>query len=160
MGDCPSWLPDLILLEDYNGNWDAYEDAIYEHFLTDLVHNELNYQGLRISLRRHPEYKKKHFSFWHVTSTGEKESERIPDFRRCERIRWIRAIIENYSDPMIKVWANRRKREDAVCFWFEDQQYLVVLGKRSNYWLLKTAYITNYSHTQNKLRKEFNKFKS
>lgn len=159
MKDYPLWLPKLVLLADYDGDWDAYEDAIYDYFLTELVKEKLEYLGLRISLRRQPEYKNKHFSFWHVTSTGEKESERIPDFRRCERIRWIRAIIENHSDPVVKVWENRRRKETAVCFWLEDEQYLVVLGKRSEYWLLKTAYMTNYRHTQDKLRKEYNEFK-
>lgn len=160
MGTMPQWLPDLVLFNDYGGNWDTYEDVVYDRFLNDLVHNRLYYQGLPISLRRHPEYKNKEFSFWHVTSTGEKESERIPDFRRCERIRWIRAIIENHSDPAIKIWENSRKGNTSVCFWLEDEQYLVVLAKRSGYWLLLTAYMTNYPHTQANLRREYNSFKS
>jgi hypothetical protein len=160
MGTLPLWLPDLVLFSDYGGNWDDYEDIIYDRFLTDLVHNRLYYQSLPISLRRHPEYKNKEFSFWHVTSTGEKESERIPDFRRCERICWIRAIIENHSDPAVKIWENIRKGKTSVCFWLEDERYLVVLGKRSGYWLLLTAYTTDYPHTQSKLRQEYNSFKS
>jgi hypothetical protein len=160
MGNYPSWLPDLILFEEYSRNWNAYEDVLYQHFLNDLVHNQVKYQGMPISLRKHLEYKNKHFSFWHVTSEGEKESERTPDFRRCERICWIRAIIENHSDPAIKTWENIRKGKLSVCLWLEEEQYLVVLGKRDGYWLLLTAYCTNYPHTQKKLRREYDTFKS
>ena len=81
----------------------------------NLIDNQAYFKSLRVSIRKQPLYQEKHFSFWHVTSTGEKEEERIPDFRRCERIRWIRPIIENADDPAVKVWENQRRDGKRIC---------------------------------------------
>ncbi len=47
-------LPDLILLENYNGNWNDYLEAVYRYFCDDFVHNKSFYQGQKLALKRHP----------------------------------------------------------------------------------------------------------
>jgi hypothetical protein len=159
MGNMPLWLPALVLFNDYGGNWDDYLEAVYNHFKTDLVAQKAYYQGLPINLKRHPQFQDKEYVFWHVTSEGEIEDERIPDFRRCERIRWIKAIIDNASDPAIKIWENKRGSDRRTCLWLESEDYLVVLAKRSTFWLLWTAYLTNRDHTRRKLQREYEAYK-
>jgi hypothetical protein len=160
MTNTPLWLPELVLFNDFNGNWETYIDAIYQYFKDDLIDNQAYFKSLRVSIRKQPPYQEKHFSFWHVTSTGEKEEERIPDFRRCERIRWIRPIIENADDPAVKVWENQRRDGKRICLWLESQNYLVVLSPRQDYVLLLTAYTTDYERTRRKLWQEYNNYQS
>ncbi|MCI5045833.1 MAG: hypothetical protein MRY72_14160 [Aquisalinus sp.] len=147
-------LPDLIRLNDYNGDWARYEDAIYDVFENDIKRHDLRFRGVKVNTRRAPEYEQKWFTFWHLISEGSVEAERLPDLRRCERLRWVRWIIENGdAETEIEIWENRRKSEQNVLLWFREE-YLVVLSARGANYLLKTAYCTDRTHRVQKLRRE------
>ena len=150
----PSLTP-LVYLSDYKGNFTSYQNAVYEHFKADLISSKAFFQGNTISLRRNPEFQGREYSFWHITSGGNVEDERLPDLRRYERIRWIRPIIENAEDSAIKQWENKRSGEPRICLWLEEEDYLVILAPRKNYILLLTAYMTDRDETRRKIRKEY-----
>lgn len=131
-------LPDLF---PFNGNWESYEDSLYQIYLNDIVNAGLSFKGLSISCQYRPESKKKHFGFWHVISEGTQEEDRTPDFRRCERIRWIAYLIKNAeTHPEISWWENKRSGNTHVVIWHEIENFVVILAKRNNYYLLKSAY--------------------
>ena len=158
MSGSPEWLPRLVLFSDYHGDWGAYLDAVYAFFRADFVDDKPLFQGRRLGLKRHPQTRGKEATFWHMIQHGAIEEERTPDFRRCERIRWPRPIIENDKDPAIKVWRNQRGREQRVCLWFEQESYLVVLADRGDYILPWTAYPVEQPHRQRKLQKEYEEY--
>ncbi len=158
MNQTPNWLPPLVLFNDYYGNWDAYLDALYTWFRKDFVDSKPTFQGKRLGLKRHPMTHGKEATFWHMIQEGKIEDERTPDFRRCERIRWPRPIIEHDSDPAIKVWRNQRKGKKRVCLWFEQENYLVILADRGQYILPWTAYLLEYPHQQRKLQREYEEY--
>jgi hypothetical protein len=137
------WLPPLVLLEEYGGNWDQY-----------LNDSRPTLKGMRVALKRHPIEKGKEATFWHLISEGKSEKDRLPDLRRCERIRWPRPIIEHDDDPAIKFWVNERRGEKRICLWFEEEEYLVILAKRHGYVIIWTAYVVTKTHTKVKLKKE------
>ena len=103
MSNTPEWLPPLVLFNDHGGNWHAYLDAIYAWFKQDFVDTKPTFQGRRLGLKRQPVTHGKEATFWHMIQEGSVEVDRTPDFRRCERIRWPRPIIEHDADPAIKV---------------------------------------------------------
>lgn len=130
--------PDLLL---FAGDWDSYQEQLYQVFQSTICNANLTFQGLRIAIKRHPEYKEKHFTFWHLTSEGEKEEERTPDLRRCERLAWVNWIISNCDKHAgISYWENKRGAQKHVVIWCEEHNYAVVLARRNGYFLLKTAY--------------------
>jgi hypothetical protein len=92
--------------------------------------------------------------FWHCISEGPDEDQRTPDLRRCERIAWVREIIENFQDQRVMVWARRKGREQRHYLWLEES-YLVVLGERGHRYQLITAFCTDREHTREKLRREY-----
>ena len=106
--EIPPWLPDLILFESYKGNWSAYINAVYQCFHKDFVESKPAFQKLPVFARYHPPYEEKGATFWHLVSEGSQEPERIPDLRRCERIRWPRPMIENKNSMEIKTWETTR----------------------------------------------------
>jgi hypothetical protein len=110
-------------------------------------------------LKRHPLLAGKEATFWHLTSEGRVENERPPDFRRCERIAWVAAIITNADDPAVKMWENERNGERRVLLWLETHEYLVVLAVRKGYTLPWTAYPVPHEHTKRKLRAEYETYK-
>lgn len=151
----PSWLPDLVTLADHGGDWNAYVAVVYGFFRADFVSTHPSFRGETVACKRHPMIQGKEATFWHVISEGKDEDERLPDMRRCERVRWPRPVIENEAGSLIKVWKNLRGSDERVCLWCEDAEYLVVLAQRKGYLLLWTAYPVVESHRKAKLEREF-----
>ncbi len=155
MTDEPNWLLPLVLLEHYGGNWEAYLAAIYNYFKSDFIDSKLVYQGRRLGLKRHPLSQGKEATFWHMISEGDTEDNRIPDLRRCERIRWPRSVIEHEANGSVRVWRNRRRGEERICLWLHAHDYLVVLADRKDYLLPWTAYVVDKRHQRQKLQREY-----
>jgi hypothetical protein len=155
MTDSISWLPALALFEDYGGDWNRYLDALYAFFKQDFIDSRPVYNRVTLALKRHPVIQNKEATFWHIISEGDSEADRVPDMRRCERIRWPRPVIEHSGDTAIKIWANERRGEKRICLWLEDAEYLVILAERKGYILLWTAYTVVQEHSKKKLRKEY-----
>jgi hypothetical protein len=153
-----TWLPPLVLFAEFDGRWEVYLEALYAFFRADFVENKPSFRGRRLGLKRYPLSQGKEVTFWHMISEGRIEEERVPDFRRCERIRWPRPIIENDGESALKVWQNRRHRETRICLWFEGEEYLVVLADRGKYILPWTAYMVTRPHQKKKLQREYERF--
>lgn len=131
----------------FGGDWSTYEELVYQAFLETLVRADVRFQGYRVKAPYRPESRGKHFSFWHLISeapnTGNRnEEDRIPDIQRCERVRWISWVIQQADAEVEQFswWENRRGRDTHVVIWAEGHDFAVILGKRSDYFVLKTAY--------------------
>lgn len=150
--------PPLVLLSEYGGDWSRYETALHDIFMQEIVRGSLALDGCRISCRRIPETGGRWASFWHLIQEGRVEDERTPDLRRCERLRWIRWMIENAETyPEISRWENTRRTEANILLWYREE-YLVILSRRNDYLLLKTAYCTEQSGRIAALRRERDDF--
>jgi hypothetical protein len=154
------FLPPLILMEDHQNDWSKYLEAIYEYFCQDFVTSKPTLEGKRFALKRYPMINGKEATFWHIISEGVIENERLPDLRRCERIRWPRAIIDAFNSHCdgVKYWRNFRKGEERVILALDDFSYIVVLADRGEYMLLWTAYCIERKHSRNKLRREYEEY--
>lgn len=155
----PSWLPSLEEFKDYGGDYEVYLEAIYVIFCNDFIDNKPVFQGRRLGLKRHPLTKGKEATFWHMVSEGKVEEDRLLDFRRTERIRWPKPIIENSEYGAIKIWREKRSSEFRVHIWFYDASYLVVLNERRDYTLPWTAYPIEYENQKRKLNKRWERNK-
>ena len=153
-------LPDLLPLEDFNGDWEAYVEELHCIFIREIARAGILFRNREVSCLRRPETEGRWKSFWHLIQKGSIEDERTPDFRRCERLRWVPWVINNAGvHPEIDEWSNKRKRETNTLLWYREE-YLVVLShkvvpsQKKDFWLLKTAYPIEEEHTIRKLRKE------
>lgn len=156
-----TWLPDIICLEDFDGNWADFLAALYDVFCKDFKRTSAYFRAKPISLKKYPMVDGKEATFWHVIQEGDYEPERFPNLRRCERIPWIRPVIDHEGEAVIKVWPNERRGEQRVVIWLENRDFVVVLAKRRTYWVLWTAYLIDRKHGKDKLQKEYeaNRFK-
>lgn len=154
-----NFLPEIFV---FPGEWGPYEEALYAIFTETLLNSDIYFQGAPVAIKKHPEYKGKHFSFWHLISEGEKEEERTPDLRRCERLAWISWIIKNCDNCTdISWWENKRGSQKHIVIWYEKVKYAVILAKRNSYYLLKSAYVATPNRVKifNKERDGFRKNK-
>lgn len=152
-------LPPLIELSKYNGDTGAYIEAVYQVFVRDFVIGRPLFRGTKLSLKKHPIENGKECTFYHITHTGQDEKTRIPDLRRMERIGYPRPMIDNSSDPALIVWENMRANKNRILIYHEQERYLVVLEKRSNYVLFWTAYLIEHDNRHEKLLREYLEYK-
>lgn len=161
----PAWLPELICLHDHENEWHGYLEAVYQVFRRDFILSQPKFQGCWVRCRRDPLEEEKEAGFWHCTSSGPDEAKRIPDFRRMERIAWVRSIIEHADTPEVAVWVRRDGSEPRWHLWFREE-FMVVLGERTRqrdgfrYFQLITAFETLLEHQRRKRRKEHMKWGS
>ena len=157
----PEWLPPLMLLNDYAGDWKRYIEEVYSAFYADFIQSQPRFRGRWVRCRRDPIFDGKEAGFWHCTSEGKDERNRTPDIRRCERIRWARAVIENGNDGhYVDAWAEHGGRRGTTWQIWYDEQYLVILGQRRNgeRFQLITAYCTDRRHTIERLRRRRDRY--
>ena len=148
------WLPSLIEFSSYGGSWKPYLEAIYEVFREDFVTKKPSFRGRKLGLKRYPEYAGKEATFWHLITEGEIEADRTPDFRRCERIKWPRPVIENEADLEVLVWSESRgSRDNRFHLYLPKERYLVVLADRGKYILPWTAYYVQHENSHDRYLK-------
>lgn len=155
----PDWLPPLVPFGDCGGDWPRYLEILYGYFCRDFVNDKPSFQGVRLALKRYPVIQGKEATFWHFISEGDDEAERLPDMRRCERIRWPRPVIEQADGVVVKIWREPRGGETRIHLWVESASYLVVLAERKGYLLPWTAYPVERDHQKVKLRKRWERYK-
>ncbi len=167
MAEC--WLPNL---EEYDGkkmDWNQYENHIYSIFKNDFIDTKPLFQDKEVNIRRIPMVFDKEDAFFHVTCKEyQKNGDRSPDLRRCERIRWIRKLIENYkcnhklcdNCDGIKLWIEKNKSSKRIHLLFEEQRYMVVIEERKNYCLLITAFYIHYNNALTGYLKRYNNYKN
>lgn len=151
-------LPELLLLEDYGGNYERFIQAVYVVFQRDFVKYKTKFRGEELRLKRHPIYQDKAYTFYHMTHKGEDEQNREPDLRRCERMPWARPVIENCDAWNLKIWPQIRKGSNRLCIWLdleEEPDYVIILDIRKDYKLLWTAFVLEYEHEKRKKQKEY-----
>jgi len=167
MNNC--WLPQLEYYEDYGRDWQCYETALYGIFKKDFLDSKPIFKSRPVNIRKRPIEYNKEEAFFHITCQDyDKNGNRYPDFRRCERIRWVRSFIENYQcDPTIcqncdgiKIW-----EEDApkgtykrIHLLLEEERYLVVIERREAYCLLITAFYFEQDHSLRKKLQHYQKY--
>lgn len=152
-----NWLPDLVI---FNGNWEEYVETLYNFYNNDFIKSSVSFNNKKVGRYKEPLYEGKEETFWHIIQEDSNScTDRIPNIRRCERIRWPKSIITNNKDKNIKIWKNERTTtkglQKNVVLFLEIQNYVVILRDRGNYYMLCTAYPV----TERKKEKLLNEYK-
>ena len=144
-------LPDIIECENLL-DWNNYLDRLYETvFKKDFLLSFPVFNGLRVIIRREPMDGKYERAFIHMTHrdyfhTAKDPNDREPDFRRSERISWIRRLIENYTCNVesncgnILYWEQMFRGYVRSNLLFKDEMFLIVLEKRNGVYLFITSF--------------------
>lgn len=153
-----SWLPGLLPWDgDEDGNpTPDYLDLIYSAYTRDFSGALPTFQGLLVHPLREPLHNGKCRTFWHVTSQAIRGA-RVVQPRRCERIRWIRPMIEASSDQT-RVFAYPVEHDKGEIRWeiaLTNFSYIVVLATRAGHFLLWTAFEQERPHRRRKAEKKF-----
>ncbi|MEJ0054994.1 MAG: hypothetical protein WDN75_04690 [Bacteroidota bacterium] len=148
-------LPDIVTLEDHNGNFPEFLAAVYSIYKKDFIDSKPVFRTRKLGLKRFPIIDGMEKSFYHFTHEGDIENERIPDLRRMERMSWPSPMINKSEHTYLKVWKNKRGTSERILIFHEDENYLVILDDRKEYLLPWTAYFIKHDHKKRSLLKEY-----
>jgi hypothetical protein len=138
--------PDLEPFPANVDDWAQYLERLYDLYLDTIIRSSPELGGLPVKARFQPAYDGKGFSFWHVISEGEREEDRTPDPRRCERVAWIRWAIDcaNNGDDCVRCFKSRRTTRKGprtnLVIWAHEVDFAVVLEIRGDKYILVSAY--------------------
>lgn len=151
-------LPKIIELTDYKGDFHLYFEAVYALFKRDFIDNKPTYRGVPLHLKHCQLSQGKDATFWHMTSKGENEETRTPDFRRLERIQWPAPMINHSEHPYLKVWENTRGNNTNILILHNEENYLLVLRRAKDYIMPWTAYLIEHKSRKRKLIQEYENY--
>jgi hypothetical protein len=152
----PEWLPPVVNVDPWTH--DTF-DTLFATFVRDFKETHPVYEGKAVWY--FPEVEDgKEVIFWHLTHReDEATGERLPDMRRCERLPWVRATIENSSKPEVLAWDYKEGGGSINTYlWLRDFDFLVLMKKyRDGSRRLITSYFVDFPHKRRKLEKKYNK---
>jgi hypothetical protein len=155
----PQWLPEIVSLNEFNGDTSAYLDRLFKIFNEDFVKTQPKFEGGFVYVDTTDEGGKPK-SFLHLTSG---DASKTLDMRRSERICWIRPMIENCKDKELSVWENERpkkngSRQKRICILYEKERFIVILRskKNKNHFLITAYHMEHDNSLQKKIRERNN----
>lgn len=149
-------LPAKLFLNDFQGNYKVYIDAVFAVFKRDFIKQKAYFGFYVLGLQYHPCFQDRAYTFYHMTHKGEVESERVPDLRCCECMPWVRPTVEQTVNDKLRFWEQERSNRPRVCIWLEvEDDYFVILDVRKIFVLLWTAFVAEHSHEVRKKQKEY-----
>ncbi|EQD47696.1 hypothetical protein B1A_03805 [mine drainage metagenome] len=153
----PEWLPPLFPVSPWS---ETVMEWLYAVFRRDFIDMPTRYDGCEVWF--FPERERdKELIFWHLVEREDPpgSGNRLPDFRRCERLPWARAMLDNFSAPEIKAWDYVEGDGDNRTYvWLEALDYVIVMKRyRDGRRRLVTAYCVDYESKRRTLRKKWEK---
>lgn len=141
----PDWLPEIAAVNPWTE--DTYE-MFYAIFCRDIRDYNLRYNDNDVWIFPDTEGGKE-IIFWHLTTRDVKrqkiprrkrryypegqtgtETERLPDLRRCERLPWVKSLIEHPSEPEVLAWDYEEgDRTIKTYVWIKDNDFVVIMKK-------------------------------
>lgn len=159
-----SSLPDLTVAEDFGGDWATYEEALWAQFRRDFLLSRPQWEGWDVVVDRKLGPHGREVRFWHLIEKGEpgcSEDERRPEYDRCERLTWIRYILEHPAALDARSWIEKTRKGTKVKIALPDFSYLIVLKQARDHFRLITAYpVDDNGHSRERLRREHARFGS
>ncbi len=159
----PDFLPNIL---NFDGlSWEQVLDLLYEVFTYDFKNNNPIHCGLRVFYDRRilEDGDGKEEGFWHVISKKDRNTgERLPDYRRAERLPWARSMLENENRPELKVFDYDHGTKDKGVrryVWLEDYDYVLILQKKKNIFFWITGYYVATKYGKRDLSKRYSKRK-
>ena len=148
----PDWLPDPIMYSDYGGDFQRFIDDIHSEFCNDFVRSGIQFRNKNINIKME-NINGKEETFWKVISEKFNTPQECIDFRRCELIKWIGAIILNAdSSPDIVIYKVKRRKkshsEMRTVLWLEKVDFKVILREHHTHFFLVSAHKSEWEHTR------------
>jgi hypothetical protein len=157
MNQTPDWLPPLTSLEYFEGDPIKYIEHLFSLFTRDFITSKPSFKGKYVFYDKADDNGKPR-AFSHITTEENRETkERELCLRRCERIAWIRAIIEHYEDPVVLVWEKEQRTSKKIAtrtyLFLKEEDFLVILQEiKHGHYMITAIYVDNPNQKRKHLK--------
>lgn len=167
----PKWLPDLFNVTPWTES--TYEQ-LYEIFCAEIRDHNLKCGSTSVCICQTKTDDKEDI-FWHLTTRKEKaqkiprrkqkvhknkkielQQSRSADLRRCERLPWVKPVIENHLDKQVLSWFFL-EGDGAIkkYLWLKGHNHVVIMKKIKYKFRLITAFYVDREYTRRQLNKKY-----
>ena len=153
--DNEAWLGDLVEL---SGDPLEYIELLYAHFTRDFIDSRPQLEGVQV-LHDGNDDNGKCACFVHITSKDDEDAGgRVVDLRRCERLCWIRPIIENSDKDEVLRWDEVKGSQRRIFLYVAEERFLVILEERKYGYMLVTAYYVGGNNSHQRFLKKYQRY--
>ena len=132
----PDWLPSPLPLAGSSYQNDIA--TLHALFVRDFINSTpAVIEGCRVIVDNHTDPTWNHeytYGFTHMITRG--ENERHFDYDRAKKLPWVRAILDNYTEPEVTAFWYRKPKADRLYLWLQEHDFVVILtplvGKRAS----------------------------
>lgn len=142
----PDWLEPIVKLSDFDGDPRKYVEHLFSLFTRDFISNPPSFRGKKVLFAKGNDNGKPK-AFVHITTEEDKTTkERNLALRRCERIAWIKAIIEHCDDPSILIWEaehfGKKRTTNRIYLFLECDNFLIILEEMKwGHYMITVIYV-------------------
>ena len=153
----PEWIGSLITLADCDGDSEKYIAKLFEIFKKDFMDSRPSFKGKPVLFDKKLDGDKPN-TFVHITTEKDPATkQRILSMRRCERIGWIKPIIEHANDPAILVWQKEQVTSERtatrVYLFLEKEDFLVIIQEiKWGHFIITAIYVDNPNQKRKHLK--------
>ncbi|MFZ2126051.1 MAG: hypothetical protein WAV04_00885 [Candidatus Microsaccharimonas sp.] len=143
----PDWLPAPLT---FGNSLDDDYTRLHKLFRDDIVGARLTIDGFPIIVNTAPDKLMPQYEqgFTHlVTRTDDTLGMRIIDYPRAEKLHWIPAIINNYTEPEVHSFWVATPKGETLYLWLHEHDHILVLrwtSKSKNRKILLTSYAVDH----------------
>jgi len=156
---------DLKTLDLFHGDYERYDNFLYyKIYLQQLTKPALLFNNKQVKFKKFPIECEKEQAYFHLTTKAASKdvplSNREPDLRRCERLHWIRPIIEtnhmkSCTQPCFLCFEEEINGKNRINLFNKEERYLIVLEDRTDYFLLITAFYIDTDYYLKSIMKRY-----
>lgn len=141
---------------DLNKDTKTLLDESYKSYINSLSKKELYFKGEKLLLKTEKDlHTMKELGFEHIISKKNSMGLRIYEKNRMIYVPIIEKIFNNCCENQCNYIKIYRDYKD-ICIWCQNLDYLIVLTKRNEGYLLQTAYPIIYDHKRKEVQKKAN----
>jgi len=156
----PDWLPAQLLFS--GSSLQADIDKLYTIYETDFVKAPASIvDGSPVYVNSHPDPawdRKYPHGFTHIITRG--NDVRSIDYSRACKLPWIKAALENYTQPEVTAFWHHSSSGDTLYLWLADLDFVIILRPKNDDYIIpaqKRVIITAFCIDQKWQRKDLQK---
>lgn len=155
----PDWLPPKIILNGATTQ-DDYS-TLYAVFTRDLLNSTLSIDGYDVFLDMSKDEYLTNYerSFTHMVTRRNGSNIRVIDYKRAEKLPWVRPVIDNYQAVEVTSFWFDHPTEEVLYLWLRDYDFVVILKWLKSRSRKGKILVTAYSVDKGERRKWEGRFK-
>ena len=148
MSSLPTWLQPIVSLQDFGGDPEKYIEHLFSIFEKDFIKSTPRFKGKKVLFDKKDDNGRPQ-AFVHITTEENRKTKtRELCLRRCERIGWIKPMLENHQDPEVLVWekeqSTRKRTAKRTYLFLEKEDFLIILQEiKWGHYLITAIYVDN-----------------